>query len=103
MGTKIGEQLHSVFVKCATAFTMDGNIITPGAIVELLEDDAKPLLARGMAVLATIEHAIEAGLVDAGVLAQDGDDAAATAPEPADSGAAPADAAAAPSTDAQQA
>lgn len=92
MATKIGEQLQSVFLKCTSAFTLDGAIIKADQIVEVLEDDAKALLARGKAELATIEHAIAAGLVSADEAAADAELAEPTAGDAAAPDAAAADA-----------
>jgi hypothetical protein len=80
MGTKINEELKSFFLKCTSAFTLDGAIIKAGQIVEVLEDDAKALLRRGKAVLAEVEEAVE----DALGLGADATDAPAGDPQPTD-------------------
>lgn len=49
----------SVFLKVSSAFMVDGQIAKAGDIVEVSEGDAKDLLHRGKATLATASDAPE--------------------------------------------
>lgn len=51
--------MKSYFLKLTSAIVIDGKIVTRGAIVEVNEREAKNFLARGKAVLATVEDGIE--------------------------------------------
>jgi hypothetical protein len=47
------EQDQSVLLKVSSAFVLDGSVVTKGELVEVTNAEAKRLLARGKADLAT--------------------------------------------------
>lgn len=51
----------SVFLKVSSAFLVGGTIAKTGEIVEVSEGEAKDLLQRGKAILATADDAVQPG------------------------------------------
>lgn len=48
--------MNSVTLKVTSAFLVGGALARPGELVEVTVSEAKDLLARGKAELATVEH-----------------------------------------------
>lgn len=51
--------MKSYFLKLTSAVAIDGDIVRAGALIEVSEAEAKNLLHRGKAVLATAEDGVE--------------------------------------------
>jgi hypothetical protein len=52
--------VEKVFLKLTSAIAVNGIILRAGHIVEMVEDEAKDLLRRGKAVIATVEDEVKA-------------------------------------------
>lgn len=59
MGTKINSGMKSFYLVVLSAFLLDGAMVRAGDIIEVPGDDAKDLLRRGKARLATADDGVE--------------------------------------------
>lgn len=89
--------MNTVTLKLTAAIVVAGQVLRPGSLVEVTESEAKDLLRRGKAVVATAADGVEVDAAsDAGdatlnpeiqaanaALAPEGEDAPATEPKPA--------------------
>lgn len=73
----------SVFLKVSSAFMVGGHIAKSGEIVEVSEGEAKDLLQRGKATLATAADAPEQPAAEAEQTGQEAEQDAANAEQPA--------------------
>lgn len=63
--------MKSYILKLTSAIAVDGQILRAGSLVELSELEAKNLLSRGKATLATVEDRDDEGTTDLSKLKKD--------------------------------